>query len=137
MLPLLRSRRAAIRRAGLWPVFFMCCVGQMQTTVGRAATVEIAPRTVTLSDSEIRRILTERIDVLPAEVAALRQVSQNLVFHYRAGGDFEANGTAGILWLGRPDEPAAKAFVRPTAGVSRSADRTSRRVGRIQCARSR
>jgi serine-type D-Ala-D-Ala carboxypeptidase/endopeptidase len=35
----------------------------MQTPVGRAATVENAPRTITPSDSEIRRILINRIDV--------------------------------------------------------------------------
>jgi hypothetical protein len=32
------------------------------------------------------------IDDLPAELAALRQASSQLVFHYRAGGDFAANG---------------------------------------------
>jgi serine-type D-Ala-D-Ala carboxypeptidase/endopeptidase len=58
-----RSRRAAIRRFGLGLVCLLSCVGQMQTSVGRAATVEIAPRAVTLSDSEIRRILMDRIDV--------------------------------------------------------------------------
>src|SRR6202167_5751877 len=58
-----RSRRAAIRRFGLGLVCFLFCVGQMQTSVGRAATVEAAPRAITLSDSEIRRILINRIDV--------------------------------------------------------------------------
>ncbi len=32
------------------------------------------------------------IDDLPADLAALRQASSQLVFHYRAGGDFAANG---------------------------------------------
>lgn len=32
------------------------------------------------------------IDELPADLAALRQASSQLVFHYRAGGDFAANG---------------------------------------------
>jgi hypothetical protein len=32
------------------------------------------------------------IDDLPAELAALRQASSQLVYHYRAGGDFAANG---------------------------------------------
>ena len=63
MLLLSRSRRAAIRRVGLWFAFIMCCAGQTQTAVGGAATVEIAPRAVTPSDSEIRRILMGRIDV--------------------------------------------------------------------------
>jgi hypothetical protein len=33
----------------------------------------------------------EAIDALPADLAALRQASSQLVFHYRAGGDFAAN----------------------------------------------
>jgi D-alanyl-D-alanine-carboxypeptidase/D-alanyl-D-alanine-endopeptidase len=61
MLRLVRSGR--IRRFGLRLACFLFCVGQMQTPVSRAATVEIAPRAVTLSDSEIRRILMDRIDV--------------------------------------------------------------------------
>src|SRR5215469_16929356 len=32
------------------------------------------------------------IDDLPADLAALRQASSQLVFHYRAGGNFAANG---------------------------------------------
>jgi hypothetical protein len=32
------------------------------------------------------------IDELPDDLAALRQASSQLVFHYRAGGDFTANG---------------------------------------------
>jgi hypothetical protein len=32
------------------------------------------------------------IDELPADIAALCQASSQLVFHYRAGGDFAANG---------------------------------------------
>lgn len=32
------------------------------------------------------------IDELPGDLAALRQASSQLVFHYRAGGDFAANG---------------------------------------------
>jgi hypothetical protein len=32
------------------------------------------------------------IDDLPAELEALREASSRLVFHYRAGGDFAANG---------------------------------------------
>jgi hypothetical protein len=32
------------------------------------------------------------IDELPADLAALRQASSQLVFHYRAGGDFAENG---------------------------------------------
>jgi hypothetical protein len=32
------------------------------------------------------------IDELPAELAALREASSQLVFHYRAGGDFAENG---------------------------------------------
>ena len=32
------------------------------------------------------------IDALPAELAALRAASSQLVFHYRAGGDFAENG---------------------------------------------
>ena len=32
------------------------------------------------------------IDDLPADLAALRQASSQLMFHYRAGGDFAANG---------------------------------------------
>jgi serine-type D-Ala-D-Ala carboxypeptidase/endopeptidase len=42
---------------------FLFCVGQMQPAIGGAATVEIAPRANTLSDSEIRAILINRIDV--------------------------------------------------------------------------
>jgi transglutaminase-like putative cysteine protease len=32
------------------------------------------------------------IDALPTELAVLRAASSQLVFHYRAGGDFAANG---------------------------------------------
>jgi len=32
------------------------------------------------------------IDELPAELSALREASSQMVFHYRAGGDFTANG---------------------------------------------
>jgi hypothetical protein len=32
------------------------------------------------------------IDALPAELAVLREASSQLVFHYRAGGDFAENG---------------------------------------------
>ena len=35
---------------------------------------------------------SKAIDELPAELAALREASSRLVFHYRAGGDFAANG---------------------------------------------
>jgi hypothetical protein len=34
----------------------------------------------------------EAIDELPAKLAALREASSRLVFHYRAGGDFAENG---------------------------------------------
>jgi hypothetical protein len=34
----------------------------------------------------------QAIDELPADIAALCQASSQLVFHYRAGGDFAANG---------------------------------------------
>jgi hypothetical protein len=34
----------------------------------------------------------EAIDQLPDDLAALREASSQLVFHYRAGGDFAANG---------------------------------------------
>jgi serine-type D-Ala-D-Ala carboxypeptidase/endopeptidase len=63
MIRLVRSRKIATRRFGLGLAGFLFFVGQMQTPVGRAATVEIAPRTISLSDSEIRRILINRIDV--------------------------------------------------------------------------
>lgn len=35
------------------------------------------------------------VDELPDDLAALRQASSQLVFHYRAGGDFAANGVPG------------------------------------------
>jgi hypothetical protein len=34
----------------------------------------------------------QAIDALPGDLAALREVSSGLVFHYRAGGDFAENG---------------------------------------------
>jgi CubicO group peptidase (beta-lactamase class C family) len=63
MFRLARLMRIAIRRSGLGLASFVLCVGLMQTPVGLAATVEIAPRAIALSDSEIRRILINRIDV--------------------------------------------------------------------------
>jgi D-alanyl-D-alanine-carboxypeptidase/D-alanyl-D-alanine-endopeptidase len=63
MLRLVRLRKTAIRRFGLGLACFLFSVGQMQTPVSRAATVEKAPRAIALSDSEIRQILIDRIDV--------------------------------------------------------------------------
>jgi hypothetical protein len=34
----------------------------------------------------------QAIDALPNELSVLREASSQLVFHYRAGGDFVANG---------------------------------------------
>lgn len=40
-------------------------------------------------------LAAKAIDELPAELSALREASSQLVFHYRAGGDFAANGVPG------------------------------------------
>jgi CubicO group peptidase (beta-lactamase class C family) len=55
--------RTKKRRFHLGLACFLFGVGQLQAPVGRAATADRAPRAVTLSDSEIRRILIDRIDV--------------------------------------------------------------------------
>ncbi len=38
--------------------------------------------------------LAERLAEIPAELGQMRAVARQLVFHYRAGGDYAENGIA-------------------------------------------
>ena len=55
------------------------------------------------------------IDGLPRDLAALREASSRLVFHYRAGGDFAENGV--------PAERAAEIHTRYAAAMLGLLDR--------------
>lgn len=65
------------------------------------------------------------IDALPADLAVLREASSQLVFHYRADGDWAENGVpgerAGTGCACRPPSPAST----PTA-VPRARSRSAR-----------
>ena len=72
----------------------------------------------------------QAIDALEAELSALRQASSQLVFHYRAGGDFAANGVPAERMSEINTRYAGKMFARvlergePSLGRSRApADR--------------
>jgi hypothetical protein len=73
---------------------------------------------------------TAAIDELPGELSALREASSQLVFHYRAGGDFAANGV--------PAERKAEIDIRyADAMLGRLLDRGGPALGRLRTAPER